>query len=71
MTDQRSNLRCPCRAAIGCRVCFERLPIQSALIDLAQPRWVGSAYRGAERRVAIVLVNPGSGAIAGHQLGRW
>lgn len=47
--------------AVRCRVCFERLELQPAMIDIAQPRWVGPEYWNSKPRVAIVMLNPGSG----------
>ncbi len=61
MTYPHPDLDALCRAVMGCRVCFERLPLQPAMIDLPQPRWVGAAYWSANQRVVVVLVNPGSG----------
>jgi hypothetical protein len=61
MTDRHLDLDALCRLAMGCRVCFERLPLQPAMIDLPQPRWVGPAYWRVNQRIAVVLVNPGSG----------
>jgi hypothetical protein len=51
--------------AACCRVCFEpvrNLGVRSALIDLAQPRWVGPNYEANNVRVLVVMLNPGSGA---------
>ena len=47
--------------AVACRTCFHELSVDAALIDVAQPRWVGPEYVSARRRVAIVMLNPGSG----------
>jgi len=47
--------------AAKCRVCFERFDVKSALIDVAQPRWVGNKYWSAHSRVVVVMLNPGSG----------
>jgi uracil-DNA glycosylase len=47
--------------ATKCRVCFERFDIKAALIDVAQPRWVGNKYWSAHPRVVVVMLNPGSG----------
>lgn len=48
--------------AVRCRVCFSKFSVRPARIDLAQPRWIGPRYRNAARRIAVVLLNPGSGA---------
>ena len=47
--------------AVKCRVCFERFDVKPALIDVAQPRWVGSKYWSTRPRIVIVMLNPGSG----------
>jgi hypothetical protein len=47
--------------AVKCRVCFDRFSVQSALVDLAQPRWVGPRYWSSSPRIVVVLVNPGAG----------
>lgn len=47
--------------AVQCRVCFEDRSIKPALIDIAQPRWVGPGYWSAKARVLMILLNPGSG----------
>lgn len=50
------------RCAIQCRTCFAReTGLQAAIIDLAQPRWVGSRYYRAKPRVTFVMINPGAG----------
>lgn len=48
-------------SAVECRICFERSLVPSALIDRAQPRWIGSKYWSENPRVTIVMLNPGSG----------
>jgi SAM-dependent methyltransferase len=52
-----------CRRAVRCRLCFQnrRLSLTAPTIDIAQPRWVGSKYWRAKRRVLILMLNPGSG----------
>jgi hypothetical protein len=52
-----------CRRAVRCRLCFQnrRLGLTAPTIDIAQPRWVGSKYWNAKRRVLILMLNPGSG----------
>jgi hypothetical protein len=47
--------------AVACRTCFHELAVDAPLIDVAQPRWVGPEYESAKRRIAIVMLNPGSG----------
>jgi hypothetical protein len=49
------------RHAVACRVCFRGpLHLNPALIDVAQPRWIGEHYWDGLRTV-ILLVNPGAG----------
>ena len=49
------------RHAVACRVCFRGpLHLHPALIDVAQPRWIGEHY-WAGLRTVIMLVNPGAG----------
>lgn len=50
------------RKAVLCNSCFSAGTVEPALIDLPQPKWVGPRYRTTERRVVIVLINPGAGA---------
>lgn len=50
-----------CSTAMKCRHCFDRFDVETATIDIAQPRWVGSKYWSTRPRVAIVMLNPGSG----------
>jgi hypothetical protein len=50
-----------CRAAMTCRQCFEILPLNPALIDLPQPRWIGHDYWTASVKTLILLLNPGAG----------
>ena len=49
-------------AAVACRACFTDIAIKPALINIAQPRWVGPSYWASTPRIAIVMLNPGSGA---------
>ena len=51
------------REAVHCRVCFEMGEVEPPRtdIDVAQPRWVGDDYWLAQPKVAIVMLNPGSG----------
>jgi hypothetical protein len=49
------------RHAVACRVCFRApLHLHPALIDVAQPLWIGEHYCDGLRTV-ILLVNPGAG----------
>ena len=51
------------REATKCRVCFSQISqLESSLIDVAQPRWIGPNYWTASKRVTVVMLNPGSGA---------
>ena len=47
--------------ALNCQTCFHNGIAKKALIDLAQPRWIGSNYFQSESRVIIVSLNPGAG----------
>ena len=58
----QSEFEALCARAAACRRCFQGLSVAPSLIDIAQPRWVGSRYASAKRRVAVVMLNPGSGA---------
>lgn len=59
-------------AAVKCRTCFADITfknkqgelelIKPSLINIAQPRWVGPGYWTSTPRIAIVMLNPGSGA---------
>jgi len=59
-------------AAVTCRACFADVTfknkngelelIKPSLISVAQPRWVGSRYWASTPRIAIAMLNPGSGA---------
>lgn len=55
----------------GCEDCFQgmNLHLQRAVCDVAQPRWVGSRYfePGNRPRIAILLINPGSGGPGSEQ----
>src|SRR5947209_11879084 len=57
----RSALEELAAAAVRCRVCFHEFPVQPARIDIAQPRWIGPAYWSTQPRLAILMLNPGSG----------
>ncbi len=51
------------RHALPCRKCFaEQRGLTAPVIDLAQPRWVGSRYFRAKLRITFVMLNPGAGA---------
>jgi hypothetical protein len=50
------------RRALRCRVCFaEDTGLKAPIIDVAQPRWVGTRFRAARLRIAFVMLNPGAG----------
>lgn len=59
--DPTHEFKALCKRAVSCRACFESMPLQPAVVDLAQPRWVGPGYWTSQLRVIAVLVNPGSG----------
>ncbi|VGO18069.1 hypothetical protein SCARR_00120 [Pontiella sulfatireligans] len=44
-----------------CRHCFNQIGVEAPLIDIAQPRWIGSEYWKASPKVLILMLNPGSG----------
>ncbi len=60
-TRAQSGFEALATKTVQCRVCFHRFPVESPLIDIAQPRWIGPRYWSAPLRVAIVMLNPGSG----------
>jgi len=48
--------------ASHCRVCFdEQTALKAPIINLAQPRWIGSRYYEAKPRIVFVTLNPGAG----------
>jgi hypothetical protein len=49
------------RKATSCRECFDLSEVDSPVIDIAQPRWIGRRYFSTQPRVAIAMLNPGSG----------
>jgi hypothetical protein len=50
-----------CRA-LRCRVCFaEDTRLKAPIIDVAQPRWVGTRFRDARPRIVFLMLNPGAG----------
>ena len=49
------------RRAIECRECFKDNSLRPALVDIAQPRFIGPGYWGASVRILLVGLNPGSG----------
>ena len=51
------------RGATNCRECFEGNPrVEAPIIDVAQPRWIGSEYFRARPRIVFVPLNPGAGS---------
>lgn len=50
-----------CSRAVWCRVCFQQGLVKPALIELAQPRWVGPRYVESRPRIVAILLNPGAG----------
>lgn len=68
----RKDFRAVTAAAVTCRACFADITfknkngepelIKPSLINIAQPRWVGPRYWASAPRIAIVMLNPGSGA---------
>jgi len=49
------------KTAVACNVCFETLGLHRTRVAHAQPRWIGADYWSSDTRVAIVMLNPGSG----------
>ena len=59
------------RKAAHCRMCFEGDPkVNTGIIDVAQPRWVGERYWVAKPRALFILLNPGSGESDGVEYNR-
>jgi len=50
------------QTAVKCSACFESTSLRRSVIDLPQPRLIGQSYWSCEKRVLILLINPGSGA---------
>ncbi len=49
------------RSAVSCNICFNRGLCKRSIVDRAQPRYIGAAYHALKPRVALVMLNPGSG----------
>jgi len=49
------------RKATSCRECFDLSEVETPIVDIAQPRWIGPRYFSTQTRVAIAMLNPGSG----------
>jgi len=49
------------KKAMDCHTCFDNGVAERALIDLAQPRWIGRRYFNVHPKVIIVTLNPGAG----------
>jgi hypothetical protein len=49
------------RVAMKCRKCFKQGIAESAFIDVAQPRWIGTNYFTATIKILIISLNPGAG----------
>lgn len=47
--------------SMKCRKCFEQKLAESAFIDVAQPRWIGTDYFKSHPRILIITRNPGPG----------
>lgn len=68
----RTDFSAVTSAAVVCRECFSDITfknksgdpelIKPSLINIAQPRWVGPRYWASTPRIAIIMLNPGSGA---------
>lgn len=59
-----SQLEDICRDATQCRRCFQPesgYGLSAPLIDIAQPRLVGSRYPESNPRIVIIAINPGAG----------
>lgn len=61
MTDASASFERLASSAVSCRHCFDVLGMSAALIDVAQPRYIGPDYWNTLLRVAIVCLNPGAG----------
>ena len=44
-----------------CRRCFDQSWAKPALIDVAQPRWIGPRYFEARVKILVTALNPGAG----------
>jgi len=47
--------------SMRCRKCFDQKLADSALIDVAQPRWIGPRYFKAPKKILIITQYPGVG----------
>ncbi len=53
------NLKEFYKKAIDCNHCFENLDIERGIVKASQPRWIGENYFQAEKRICILMINPG------------
>ncbi|MFC1975866.1 hypothetical protein ACFLXQ_05670 [Chloroflexota bacterium] len=49
------------KEAVHCQFCFDNGWVSHSLINMAQPRWIGTQYYSSEPKILIILLNPGSG----------
>jgi hypothetical protein len=50
-----------CKKAVSCRNCFTDFNLIPADVDIAQPRWVGQKYWQCNKKIVVMMLNPGSG----------
>ena len=63
MMNANENIDKIFRKAINCDACFEvNRGVDRSIIDIAQPRWIGSGYEEAFPRILILGINPGAGS---------
>lgn len=47
--------------AVNCRYCFKKYSIRPALVNIAQPRWIGKDYFKSNPKLLIIMINPAQG----------
>jgi hypothetical protein len=51
------------RVAVACRECFVGSKLRPALVDIAQPRPIGTNYWTSDLKIVLVLVNRAAGKV--------
>lgn len=59
--DDRTRIEQICGRTVHCELCFKDGRLARALVDIAQPRWVGPRYFDVVPRILVVMLNPSSG----------
>jgi hypothetical protein len=67
MTRIPDELTALYRRATDCSWCFEQNGVENkqlsrSFVDVAQPRFIGEGYWASQKKVLVLLINPGSGA---------